>query len=86
MFNGKLNGKGTNVTLWVFGVVLFPTLFFIGNNVIKNDIASRQRDLDIQKEAVEVERRTNDCFKEVAATQTEILIAIGKIQSKMGIE
>ena len=42
------NGKGIIwITFWIFAVIVFPTLFFIGNNVIANEKASRERDAEI---------------------------------------
>jgi hypothetical protein len=47
--NNKGNGKSIWITLWIFAVIIFPTLFFIGNNVIANEQRSIQRDEDLKQ-------------------------------------
>ncbi len=78
-----INGKN-GVTLWIFGAIVFPILFFMGKGVVDNDRASRQRDDDIRKEAIMQERYTNEQLTEIKDEQstkfTEILVAIERLK------
>ena len=42
------NGNGTKLTLWIFAVIIFPVLFFMGNSIIANDKVRQTEDKEIK--------------------------------------
>lgn len=70
------NGNGTKMVLWVFAVIVFPTLFFIGNNVIANENKSQDRDAKLREDL-------NICVKEQMITNQQILVALARIESDL---
>ena len=60
--------------------------FAIAEHVITNDKASRQRDTDIQREAIKQERMMNKSLNEIKTTQstnhTELLLAIERLKPR----
>jgi len=47
MSENSKNGKIIWVVFWIFGIIIFPSLWFIGNNVIANEQRSIARDEDL---------------------------------------
>ena len=67
------NGSKTLwIVFWIFAVIIFPTLFFIGNSVIANDKESRARDDKIM-----------ECLHNFILPMRDDLTAI---KTKLGIE
>ena len=64
---------------------LFVILVTKSTNVIANDRASRQRDVDIQKEAVVSERRLSETLDDIKSEQnekfTKILITLERLKT-----
>jgi len=66
------NGNGAKIYLWIFSAIVFPTLFFIGNNVIVEAKESRSRDVEIQKEMIKGKEDQQKINQEILLTLRDI--------------
>jgi hypothetical protein len=80
--NGK-NGNGTKIVLWIFAVIIFPTLFFIGNNVIANENKSQERDAQLAAEDKALRQELNSGLKEQMITNQQILVSLTELKAEI---
>lgn len=70
------NGYWTRWLVGTLWVVVWGTILFVGNNVIANDKASRERD-DV------LEDKLSMCIKEQNTINSQILLQLAKIDNKV---
>ena len=66
------NNNGIKISLWIFAIIVFPALFFIGNNVIANERARITEDKEIRKELVQSKEELNKSLTEIKIILSEL--------------
>ena len=75
------NGKVMPIVMWLFAVIVFPVLFFLGNNVIANDNNARARDDKLNDKIRVVEKETAQALTSIAQSLSEIKVAQMEIKT-----
>jgi len=76
------NNNGTKIALWVFAVIVFPALYFIGNNVIANERARIAEDKEIRGELVQSKEELNKSLTEIKVILAELKSDIKYLKQK----
>jgi len=74
------NSNGMKTTMWIFAVVIFPTLFFMGSNIIANDKARQDEDKQIRTEYRE---DVKEICEKSAETDQKVAVALERIFTKL---
>ena len=77
------NGNGFKVILWIFAIIVFPTLFFIGSAVIANDAKSLSRDDKIYDNLTEFKAERNKVTQEILVALAEMRVDLKYIKEKI---
>jgi len=76
------NGKVMIIVMWIFAVIVFPLLFFIGTNVVANDRCSQDRDEKLGDKIRVVEKETAQALTSIAQSLTDIKVAQMEIKTE----
>lgn len=82
MANGNGN-KSLWIVFWIFAVIVFPSLFAIGNNMIANDKKYMENFLNNRNLIAELTKETNN---KIEKNQIEILQRLTKIETVLRIK
>ena len=74
------NGNGVKMILFIFSVIIFPTLFFMGNAVIANDRCRQTEDNKIKEEMT---RDRKELSKQLTEDRKEINAKLEIISSQL---
>lgn len=80
---GENNGtKSIQIMLWMFAVIVFPTLFFIGNKVIANEDKRVDEDQKIRQELKITTSEQTKVNQDILVMLTEIKSDVKYLKEK----
>ena len=85
--NNNKNGLGIRITLWIFGAIVFPVLFFMAQGIIANDRLRADEDHRIEQqlrtEQLRIQTDQAITNKEITKALTDICIKLARIEEKI---
>lgn len=83
----KERTNGTRIILWIFAIIVFPTLFFTGSQLIAVDKEARERDMIITDKLERIKDEQNAKLDIIKSEQnkkfTEILMALTELKTRI---